>query len=69
MRSNADPLSGTKVLSAPRELMRLINWLMTHGLDAVEDLFVAEGDEAVMAQIREVIWGHVRQLISSPSSA
>jgi phosphatidylinositol-bisphosphatase len=43
-----------KVLSAPRELLRLVDWLMTSGLET-DRLFTDRGDPEVVEQIRECL--------------
>ncbi|KAI0061131.1 DNase I-like protein [Artomyces pyxidatus] len=41
--------------NSSRELMKLIGWLMSNDVDAVDGLFVTPGDESLIAQIRECL--------------
>lgn len=45
-------LPQTQAANAPREIMRLINWLMTHATDT-RDLFLTAADEELVTSIRE----------------
>ncbi|KAF9255983.1 DNase I-like protein [Marasmius fiardii PR-910] len=56
IRSLAGPqdlLHEDRAINAPREIMRLVNWMMTDGSHAVEDIFVLDADEHIEHQIRE----------------
>ena len=39
LQSPADLLPASQVLSAPREIMRLVNWLMSHDIEKIVILF------------------------------
>ncbi|CDO76134.1 hypothetical protein BN946_scf184332.g4 [Trametes cinnabarina] len=52
LKSPTELLPEERGVNAPREIMRLVNWLMSNATD-VEDLFFERGDERVVQQIRE----------------
>ncbi|TFK52904.1 DNase I-like protein [Heliocybe sulcata] len=47
-------LSEEQAINAPREVMRLINWLMTYAAE-MQDLFLVPGDQDLVANIRECL--------------
>ncbi|OCH94661.1 DNase I-like protein [Obba rivulosa] len=51
LRTAEDLLPEADAVTAPREIMRLVNWLMSHATDA--GLFVTAGEEALVEAIRE----------------
>ncbi|KAJ4491922.1 hypothetical protein C8J55DRAFT_449055 [Lentinula edodes] len=52
MKSHNDLLGESKAINAPREIMRLVNWLMSCA-HPTEDLFMAEADPEIVDDIRE----------------
>ncbi|KAJ8082122.1 hypothetical protein PM082_007969 [Marasmius tenuissimus] len=50
-----DLLHEERAINAPREIMRLVNWMMTGGHHAVEDIFVNYADQGMVEQIRECL--------------
>ncbi|KAL1948333.1 hypothetical protein VTO73DRAFT_12408 [Trametes versicolor] len=52
LKSPSDLLSEDRGVNAPREIMRLVNWLMSNATEA-DEIFLARGDEHVVQQIRE----------------
>lgn len=70
MKSHNDLLGESRAINAPREIMRLVNWLMSCAHPTVsisfpsmrstahstcqEDLFMAEADPEIVDDIREV---------------
>ncbi|KAL4243376.1 inositol 1,4,5-trisphosphate 5-phosphatase type II family protein [Abortiporus biennis] len=52
--ASLDLLPVDQALNAPREVMRLVNWLMSHAVD-VPDLFVTPGDDSLVFDIRECL--------------
>ncbi|KAJ3907686.1 DNase I-like protein [Lentinula edodes] len=52
MKSHNDLLGESKAINAPREIMRLVNWLMSCA-HPTEDLFIAEADPEIVDDIRE----------------
>ncbi|KAI0752588.1 DNase I-like protein [Daedaleopsis nitida] len=52
LQSPNDVLPEDRSVNAPREIMRLVNWLMTNATDT-NGLFVTPGDEDLVRQIRE----------------
>ncbi|ETW77518.1 hypothetical protein HETIRDRAFT_105366 [Heterobasidion irregulare TC 32-1] len=55
LQSPADLLPASQVLSAPREIMRLVNWLMSHDIETINEVFLVPGDQDLMASIRECL--------------
>ncbi|KAH8118813.1 DNase I-like protein [Phellopilus nigrolimitatus] len=49
-----EPLAIEQVVNAPREIIRLINWLMTNAVD-VPKLFLARGESLLLETIRECL--------------
>lgn len=65
LKSPEDLVAESHVLSAPRELMRLVNWLMTSN-GSQEGLFVERGEPKLIGTILEVflfLYHPVRSLI------
>ncbi|KAI9060023.1 DNase I-like protein [Trametes sanguinea] len=52
LRFSGDLLPEERGVNAPREIMRLVNWLMSNATD-VSGLFFERGDEELVQQIRE----------------
>ncbi|KAI1792704.1 DNase I-like protein [Ganoderma leucocontextum] len=52
LQSPSDVLPEDRSVNAPREIMRLVNWLMSNGTQA-EGLFLIPGDEELVRRIRE----------------
>ncbi|RPD60669.1 DNase I-like protein [Lentinus tigrinus ALCF2SS1-7] len=52
LKSPDDVLPEDRGVNAPREIMRLVNWLMSNATETV-GLFFTPGDEELMRQIRE----------------
>ncbi|KAJ3814924.1 DNase I-like protein [Lentinula aff. lateritia] len=52
MKSHNDLLGESKAINAPREIMRLVNWLMSCA-HPTEDLFMVEADSEIVDDIRE----------------
>ncbi|KAG7095842.1 hypothetical protein E1B28_006537 [Marasmius oreades] len=48
-----DLLHEDRAINAPREIMRLVNWMMTGSHHAVEDIFVKDADKHLSHQIIE----------------
>ena len=49
------PLPSSKALSAPRELLRILDWLMVHPLaDRPDELFYSRSPPELLSTIREV---------------
>ncbi|KAL0579195.1 hypothetical protein V5O48_002817 [Marasmius crinis-equi] len=58
IRSLKDPhdlLHEDRAINAPREVMRLVNWMMTSGHHAMDDIFATEADQSIVGQIRECL--------------
>ncbi|EMD36828.1 hypothetical protein CERSUDRAFT_83851 [Gelatoporia subvermispora B] len=53
LRNAQDLLPEDDAVTAPREIMRLVNWLMSHATD-VEGLFITTGEDVLVEAIREV---------------
>ncbi|KAA1474554.1 DNase I-like protein [Dentipellis sp. KUC8613] len=45
----------TQPINAPKEVMRLVNWLMSDGVGDLDDLFFVPGAEETVYQIRECL--------------
>ncbi|THH21414.1 hypothetical protein EW146_g123 [Bondarzewia mesenterica] len=45
LQSADELLQETQHLNAPREIMRLINWLMSNDVEKIDDLFLTPGDD------------------------
>ncbi|KAI0074264.1 DNase I-like protein [Panus rudis PR-1116 ss-1] len=54
LKANEQLLSDEQALNAPREVMRLVNWLMSNATN-VEDLFLSPGDHDLVSEIREYL--------------
>ncbi|KAH7876930.1 uncharacterized protein C8R40DRAFT_1248743 [Lentinula edodes] len=52
MKSHNDLLGESKAINAPREIVRLVNWLMSC-VHPTEDLFIAKADPEIVDDIRE----------------
>ncbi|KII91616.1 hypothetical protein PLICRDRAFT_514320 [Plicaturopsis crispa FD-325 SS-3] len=48
-------LKEEQAANAPREIMRLVNWLMSHADDAADGLFVAPAREELVGAVRECL--------------
>ncbi|KAK1220132.1 hypothetical protein PQX77_017122 [Marasmius sp. AFHP31] len=55
LKGPEDLLNEERAINAPREIMRLVNWMMTGGHHAVEDIFVNYADQGMVEQIRECL--------------
>ncbi|KAH9903242.1 DNase I-like protein [Cubamyces lactineus] len=54
LKSPGGLLPEDRGVNAPREIMRLVNWLMSEATD-VDDLFLVRGEEELVQQIREYL--------------
>ncbi|KAJ4479376.1 DNase I-like protein [Lentinula aciculospora] len=54
IKSHNDLLTERKAINAPREIMRLVNWLMTCA-HPTDDLFTVEADSDIVDDIREYL--------------
>ncbi|PIL28841.1 hypothetical protein GSI_08887 [Ganoderma sinense ZZ0214-1] len=52
LQAPSDVLPEDRSVNAPREIMRLVNWLMSNGTQA-DGLFLTPGDEELVRRIRE----------------
>ncbi|KAK7021890.1 hypothetical protein VNI00_017179 [Paramarasmius palmivorus] len=54
LKGPQDLLDENRAINAPREIMRLVNWMMT-GNHSVENMFMKDADQDIMHQIRECL--------------
>ncbi|OBZ76964.1 Inositol polyphosphate 5-phosphatase OCRL-1 [Grifola frondosa] len=54
LKSQDDLLPEGRAINAPREIMKLVNWLMSNATD-VTGLFVTKGEDELVTQIRECL--------------
>ncbi|KAI0258569.1 Endonuclease/exonuclease/phosphatase [Gloeopeniophorella convolvens] len=53
LKGEEELIPSTQARNSSREFMKLMGWLMSSDIDAIDDLFVVPGDAALVSQIRE----------------
>ncbi|KAI0311975.1 Endonuclease/exonuclease/phosphatase [Amylostereum chailletii] len=53
LQGGEELIAEAKAINAPREVMALVNWLMSNDAETVNDLFLVRGDAALVLDIRE----------------